>query len=298
MAEQENTAIAVTEPVKEESLAKIIFKLKMPFRAEEVKWLPGARGPNNTMQAMAYVDARAVMNRLDWVFGPSGWEDEYTHLENGRFLCCLRCRFPGDQWVVHGGGGALSKQDDSGDQIKAAMSEALKNAAIRFGIGRYLYELPKLYLPMRDKYNFAQPPQLPAWALPKDGIFSIGVEAAANAIKVAATGPILLNYLNAIRSRGFRPDEIENLDRLGRQRGFELNFQIPPQGQQQQAPQQYQQPYQGQQGPQQPQGQNQQQQQQYQQPSNQQQPNNGQQRQQQQAQQRPPLSDPDAEVPF
>ena len=64
--------------------------------------------------------------------------------------------------------GSMSEQPDGGDRMKAAFSDALKRAAVKFGVGRYLYRLTAVwadYDPM--KKQFVQPPQLPVFARPK-----------------------------------------------------------------------------------------------------------------------------------
>jgi hypothetical protein len=40
--------------------------------------------------------------------------------------------------------GGQSKQPDAGDKAKSPSPNALKRAAVKFGIGRYLYRLPNL----------------------------------------------------------------------------------------------------------------------------------------------------------
>ena len=45
--------------------------------------------------------------------------------------------------------GAPSEQPDGGDRLKAAFSDALKRAAVKFGIGRYLYRLPQQWVRLR-----------------------------------------------------------------------------------------------------------------------------------------------------
>jgi hypothetical protein len=64
--------------------------------------------------------------------------------------------------------GGQSEQPDEGDRRKAAFSDALKRAAVKFGIGRYLYRLPQIWCDYDPKKRqFVRPPTLPASALPK-----------------------------------------------------------------------------------------------------------------------------------
>src|SRR5262245_54326065 len=134
--------------------------LAAPFRPEEVRWKPGAVA-NGKALALAFVDARCVMNRLDEVFGVGGWQTSYAVLPDG-VVCTLRVRV-GDAWVEHQDAGAYSEQSDAGDRLKAAFSDALKRAAVHLGIGRYLYALAPQWVAWdAAKRRFAVEPQLPA----------------------------------------------------------------------------------------------------------------------------------------
>ena len=140
--------------------------LLAPFDPSEVKWKPGKVSGNRAM-ALAYVDARVVQDRLDAVFGVSGWQDEYTPIEKGAFICRLSVLIDG-QWVSKSDVGGESEQPDGGDRAKAAVSDALKRAAVKFGVGRYLYRLPAQLVDFDPaKKGFAQTPKLPANALPE-----------------------------------------------------------------------------------------------------------------------------------
>jgi len=64
--------------------------------------------------------------------------------------------------------GSPSEQPDGGDRLKAAFSDALKRAAVKFGIGRYLYRLPAQWVDYDPvKKQIAQVPQMPAFGIPK-----------------------------------------------------------------------------------------------------------------------------------
>jgi hypothetical protein len=100
---------------------------------------PGAITKDKTKAlALAYVDARTVMNRLDRVLGVAGWRGHYQTLGNGAVRCILSIRL-GDEWIAKEDVGGLSDQEDEGDRTKAAHSDGLKGAAVKFGVGRYLY---------------------------------------------------------------------------------------------------------------------------------------------------------------
>lgn len=139
--------------------------LTAPFPADAVHWKPLAVKGNRAL-AVAYVDARAVMQRLDSVFGVGGWKDGYQLVNGGGVVCTLAVKVDGE-WVEKTDVGSPSEQPDDGDKLKAAFSDALKRAAVKLGIGRYLHKLPRQWVDY-DPQNkqFAKTPQLPAWALP------------------------------------------------------------------------------------------------------------------------------------
>jgi hypothetical protein len=145
---------------------QIARALAAPFQLEEVRFKPAVVSGSRAL-ALAYVDARAIQDRLDDVLGVMGWQDSYKCLEDGSVVCRLRLRL-GDEWITKMDVGSPSEQPDGGDRLKAAFSDALKRAAVKFGIGRYLYRLPTQWVDYDPhKRQFARPPQLPAFALPE-----------------------------------------------------------------------------------------------------------------------------------
>ncbi len=142
---------------------EIMRLLAEPFEAGEVKWKPAVVSGNRAM-ALAYVDARVIQDRLDEVMGATGWQDEYDVLTDGSVTCKLRLRL-GDEWIMKMDVGGPSEQPDGGDRMKAAFSDALKRAAVKFGVGRYLYRLPMQWVDYDPaKKHFKTTPSLPAWA--------------------------------------------------------------------------------------------------------------------------------------
>lgn len=140
--------------------------LTAPFQLTEVKFKPQSVKGNRAL-ALAYIDCRVIQDRLDDVLGVENWMDEYEILTDGSVMCRLKLRLNGE-WVVKTDVGSPSEQPDSGDRLKAAFSDALKRAAVKFGIGRYLYRLPAVWCDYDpQKKQFSGTPQLPAWAVPK-----------------------------------------------------------------------------------------------------------------------------------
>lgn len=106
--------------------------LAAPFDPSEVKVRSQAG------RQMQYITARTVMNRLDNVVGPANWWDEYAAHENS-VLCRLTIRLPDGRSLTKSDAGGFAGMSDHGDDDKSGYSDALKRAAVKFGVGRYLY---------------------------------------------------------------------------------------------------------------------------------------------------------------
>lgn len=141
--------------------------LAAPFPASAIGWKAQTTTKDKARAlAVPYIDARDVMDRLDQVLGPASWRDEYQVLPCGAVLCRLHLRLDGE-WIAKEDAGGQSDQDDVGDKMKAAFSDALKRAAVKWGIGRYLYSIPKAWVAYDgDRRQLKETPPLPSWALP------------------------------------------------------------------------------------------------------------------------------------
>lgn len=146
----------------------VLQLLSAPFPAKDIRYKPQAVSGNRAL-AVFYLDARAIQDRLDDVLGIEGWQDEYECLADGSVVCRLRVKV-GDEWITKMDVGSQSEQPDGGDRMKSAFSDALKRAAVKFGIGRYLYRAPPQWCDYDvQKRAFTKTPTLPASHLPKGG---------------------------------------------------------------------------------------------------------------------------------
>jgi hypothetical protein len=138
-------------------------KLVAPFDASEVKFKAQAVSKDGTKAlAVAYVDARVVMDRLDSVFGLGGWKTSYRSASAGAVVCTLTVKV-GDEWVSHEDVGSPSEQKDAADRLKSAFSDGLKRAAVHIGVGRYLYKAPAQWVDYDGgSKSFVRTPKLPA----------------------------------------------------------------------------------------------------------------------------------------
>ena len=120
------------------NISKLMADLSAEFPREQVSWRSQSLTKEGTKaMALCYIDARDVMRRLDNAVGPENWSDEYVETVKGRIICTIKIHIDG-MWI--------SKSDGAGDSDveaeKGAISDAFKRAAVKWGIGRYLYDLP------------------------------------------------------------------------------------------------------------------------------------------------------------
>jgi hypothetical protein len=147
-------------------MQEIQHALSEPFAPDDVHWKPQVVTGNRAL-GIAYIDARAVMDRLDAAAGVGGWQDSYDPLPDGTVVCRLRVKI-GKAWITKTDVGSPSDQKDEGDRRKAAFSDALKRVAVKFGIGRYLYNLEAVWCDYDPKSKqLVKKPPLPPWALPR-----------------------------------------------------------------------------------------------------------------------------------
>jgi hypothetical protein len=130
--------------------------LSAPFPPDAVEWRVG---PTNERyrkegellkgQPLCYIDARAVMDRLDTVCGMDGWQCDYDFGHGGSVVCNLKLKMPSGEWLTKADGAGVTDMEAE----KGALSDALKRAAVRFGLGRYLYDIkaPRIVLEQRGK---------------------------------------------------------------------------------------------------------------------------------------------------
>jgi len=128
--------------------------LAAPFPAHHIHWRPGNTTRDKSKAiALAYLDSRDVQERLDDVCGIAGWQCAYPWSESGRLVCEIGINVDGEWiWKADGAG------DGNFEAEKAAFSNAFKRCAVKWGIGRYLYDLPNKFVPL-DNNRFSDETQ-------------------------------------------------------------------------------------------------------------------------------------------
>lgn len=125
-------------------VARVTKEFARPFSEAEVKQKPQFVKGTRCL-AVSYIDSRCVIERLNEVVSVAGWQDAYIVLPSHSVECRLTV-WLGGQWITKTDVGSPSEQPDEGDRMKAAYSDALKRAAVKLGIGLYLYRLPEQWV--------------------------------------------------------------------------------------------------------------------------------------------------------
>lgn len=112
---------------------------------------------------VAYIDARQVMDMLDQIVGNENWQDHYREVA-GKVYCDLSIKVDGE-WITKSDCGSESNHEAE----KGQASDAFKRAAVKWGIGRFLYSLTMLKLPVvQDGKDYKGKPKFAATSIAGD----------------------------------------------------------------------------------------------------------------------------------
>lgn len=129
--------------------------LAKPFPPSRISWRVGSTTADKSKgMALCYIDARDVQDRLDEVCGMGGWQCRYVPMHDKKTVCEIGV------WVESPGpnhpGEWIWKSDGAGDSDveaeKGSLSDAFKRAAVRWGVGRYLYDVDSPWVEV-DTYD-------------------------------------------------------------------------------------------------------------------------------------------------
>jgi hypothetical protein len=127
--------------MSDEKINQILDELSKPFHPSRITWRPGAlTGKKDKALALAYADLRAYQNRLDETCGMD-WSVSYTPWGD-RIICHLTI----NGITRSSTGEADSDSERSEIAGTSAEAQAFKRACAMFGLGRYLYSLPSLWV--------------------------------------------------------------------------------------------------------------------------------------------------------
>lgn len=112
------------------------LKKEIPYR-----WRVQSFSKNKPMAScVAYIDARDVMDLLDEVVGAENWQSDYKDVGNGVFAG-IGIKVD-NEWVWKWDTGAESAIEKE----KGEASDSFKRAAVKWGVGRFLYSLDIKYV--------------------------------------------------------------------------------------------------------------------------------------------------------
>lgn len=121
------------------------------------KWKPNNKRGNKFM-CVAYIDSRDAQDLLDEVVGAENWQDKYE-LINGNLFCSVGINvgtIEDPRWVWKTDVGVESAIDPE----KGRSSDSYKRACVKWGIGRFLYDLEIQSVDI-GKYNNKEYPANP-----------------------------------------------------------------------------------------------------------------------------------------
>lgn len=133
--------------------------LKKPFKSNEVKWRISKTSDKSGKlrgMAVAYLDSRAIQDRLDAVVGGGNWQckfDAHALGGNNAFICTISIFFAEhNEWIGKSNGAGSTKIEP----VKGGLSDALKRAASTWGMGRYLYEFEGVWVDLDQWKNITE----------------------------------------------------------------------------------------------------------------------------------------------
>ena len=193
------------------TLDLLVEHLRAPFPPAEIKFLPKSpvqRGDAWVCLALPYADKRMYEDRLNALV-PGRWSTPaMTPLVAGNKLvipvtlviCEIAHTDVGEAFLT-----SLSRKGEPREEENAATeaySQAFRRACAQVGLGRYLYNLAEIWVPLNEHRQPSEYPRLPQWALPKGSMPAKSHPASGTRPPAAQRGPI--DQKTTVRIEGFR----------------------------------------------------------------------------------------------
>ena len=128
--------------------------LTAPILPNEIEWRVQSQTSTGKLIVVPYINNRCVMHRFDAAFLPENWTSEFREISNG-FICRLTVTI-NDREVYREDGASKTNIEPE----KGGISDAMKRAAVQFGLGRCLYDYPRVMIECDGKF-------IPDWAYEK-----------------------------------------------------------------------------------------------------------------------------------
>jgi len=188
-------------------------QLAEPFDPSEIKWrVTHTNRDGNRGAVIAFADPRAYTDRLNQLFTPTGWTRTYdvstvssvTRMKKDKLIqtgkVLVTCSLTITGMGCHTGSG--EEWADEENALTAAEAQAFKRSCVCFGLGRYLYNLAEMWVPLNEHRQPVEFPKLPNWALPNGNNTGKTHPAAGSRPPAVQRGPI--DQKTTVRIEGFR----------------------------------------------------------------------------------------------
>jgi len=157
---------------------RLLLELEVPFSPDQIQWrVTNTTNDKKRGQVVPYADPRAYTDRLNALFTPQGWTREYkvetmsniTRVKKGETIVSGKVMVTCTVTIIglwsHSGTGEEWADDDNG--MTSADAQAFKRACSCFGLGRYFYDIPAIWVDLDQHRQPVRTHVLSAWALPE-----------------------------------------------------------------------------------------------------------------------------------
>ena len=128
--------------------------LLAPIEPKNLEWRVQQQTSTGKLIVVPYITNRCVMHRFDAAFGAENWTSEFREIANG-FPCRLTVTINKREVYREDGASKTNIEPEKG-----GISDAMKRAAVQFGLGRCLYDYPRVFIECDGKF-------IPDWAYDK-----------------------------------------------------------------------------------------------------------------------------------
>ena len=211
---------------------RILTQLAEPFDVREIKWRVTQTANNGTRGFVKpYADPRAYHDRLNKVLTASGWTSTYhvctltnimrargnnKEVMSGKVLST--CTVTIDGIGCHSGTG--EEWADSDCAMTSADAQSFKRACSAFGLGRYTYSVPGVWVDLDEHKQPKRLPQLPKWALAGNAVKP------GNASRARSADATQEAKGDQRKTTAINPQLIEEIERYRRELGKNLYYEV------------------------------------------------------------------------
>lgn len=137
-----------------------------PFPSSDVSWkVQLMRKDKKAGKVVPYLDARAIADRLDEVVGQYNWKDDYGQwhcyteepkdegkkpkIVNSQLCTIYIYDEERNEWI----GKTDGAENTDFEAVKGGLSDSFKRAAVKWNIGRYMYNFKPIWVNLVDEYG-------------------------------------------------------------------------------------------------------------------------------------------------